>query len=186
MKKESRSAHPNPFNFISMLTDLYETANMDLNRLENGIQITRQRSPRSQAKLEWRKSCMRALKRGEQSNMEFLHRVSYPTKFGVKFKGTISAEWTPSTSGNSCLPWPEKAAEALPESEENNADVGATAAKQDACFLCGQARAPPSCLYPCGHTDLCLGCAEDAKTKEGRCPHADCDKPDIVAVIPTQ
>ena len=37
MKKESRSAHPNPFYFISMLTDLYETANMDLNRLENGI-----------------------------------------------------------------------------------------------------------------------------------------------------
>ena len=57
MKKESRCAHPNPFVFINMLTDLYKTTNLDLNHLENNIQITRQHSPRSQAKLDWRKSC---------------------------------------------------------------------------------------------------------------------------------
>ena len=94
--------------------------------------------------------------------MQFLHCVSYPTKFGIKLKGTISAEWTLSTTGNSSLPWPEKAAEAVPDSMENNAAVGATAAQQDACFFCGQARVPPPAFTLVGT----LTCASAAQKKQ--------------------
>ncbi len=142
-KKHFISPKPNIWAFTSQLGKILEAYGLDLERFENGLQITRNRKKRVALNLERRAKAQEKLESGMISSMKYLYTVSHTIDSLVTRQTENENAHSDSDSDTE-----EAELEPLPPPESRG----------PCCTICTDIFHETWVFTPCGHGELCPDC----------------------------
>ena len=135
LKAEFVFSHPQIWYFIQILNDIITDTDLDVERLRNGIEISRPRKKKNIANDMLRRQCKRKLEEGVYTPEQYLFALGSTVELD-----TSSQQVDDTSSG----------------SDEDNEQVN----NQLLCCVCLQVRASTILFYPCRHARCCQDCSE--------------------------
>ncbi len=153
LKARIKTHQPNPWSFLGHLNNLISDVSLDIERLENGLNISRKASPSSLQAIQARAECKQKLTNGTYTPMKYLSVISYT------FDSALFQKLKPGES----------------EEESSEEEASPDNNTQDArrCPICRDACNTTYILVPCGHF-FCDTCSQTLINREDTCAVCSC------------
>ncbi len=139
IKSTVRQHKPNIYYFLNHINNIISDTNKDIERVDNGLQITRKQKKKSAANIERRKACKEKFINGTYTVAEYLNAIVYTFD-------TCVSEFR--------IPF-EDEDDDVGQAQENEEEGGES---QDQCGICVEEIQRKVAVIPCGHTAYCENC----------------------------
>ncbi len=148
LKARIKTHRPNPWSFLGHLNNLMSDVSLDIERLQNGLNISRKASPSSLESVRARLECKQKLTNGTYTPMKYLSAISYT------FDSALFQKLEPDESAE--------------ESSDEDSSTTEQGGEERRCPICRDVCNSPYILIPCGHF-FCNNCSQALMDRRDSC-----------------